>query len=268
MATDRQKRWGELRFVGHLIRLNLASNMEYRASFLSQIVGMMINNGIYFVFWLLFFERFENIRGYQIDEIFMLFAVITLAFGVAYTFAGNAARLSYLIAQGRLDYYLALPRPVLPHLLFSRMGQSTVGDLVFGVVAFLFTGRLDPVSVGLFVLVTLLVSVLFVSFSVITGSFSFFIGNATMLSDRLQQTLLTFGLYPFNLFSGAVRLILLTLVPAAFVGAVPVQVVQLHDPAALALLVGVTVLFALLAVGLFRFGLRRYESGSALNTNV
>ena len=124
----------ELSFVLHMIRLNLASNMEYRVSFLSQIVGMMINNGIYFVFWLLFFDRFEEIRGYQIDEIYMLFAVITLAFGLAYTFAGNARQIPELIATGRLDYYLALPRPVLPHLLFSRMGQSTIGDLFFGVV--------------------------------------------------------------------------------------------------------------------------------------
>lgn len=268
MATDDKRRSSELAFVSHLIRLNLASNMEYRASFLSQIVGMLINNGIYFVFWLLFFDRFEEIRGYQIDEIFMLFAVLTLAFGLAFTFAGNASQLSYMIAQGRLDYYLALPRPVLPHLLFSRMGQATIGDLVFGVVAYLFTGRFDLVSVGLFVLVTLLVAVLFVSFAVITGSLSFFIGNATMLSDRLLQTLITFGLYPFDLFSGTVRFLLLTLVPAAFVGAVPVKVIQLHDPATLALLVGVTGLFVLLAVGLFRLGLSRYESGSALNTNV
>jgi len=198
----------ETRFIGHLIKLNLASNMEYRASFLSQIVGMMINNGIYFVFWLLFFDRFGEIRGYQIDEIFMLFAVMTLAFGLAYTFAGNARQVAYLIAQGRLDYYLALPRPVLPHLIFSRMGQSTIGDLTFGVIAFLFTGRLDPISILLFVVATLLAAVMFVSLGVIAGSLAFFLGNATLLSDRLLQTILTFGLYPFGLFEGVVRFVL------------------------------------------------------------
>ena len=268
MAEPLKQARSELRFVGHLLRLNLASNMEYRASFLSQIVGMMINNGIYFVFWLLFFDRFEEIRGYQIDEIFMLFAVLTLAYGIAYTLAGNAPQVAYMVAQGRLDYYLALPRPVLPHLIFSRMGQSTIGDLVFGVVAYLFTGRFDLVSIGLFVLVTLLVAILFVTYAVIAGSLAFFLGNATLISDRLLQTLLTFGLYPFGLFQGAVRLILLTIVPAAFVGAVPVQVVQFHDGGALALLVGFTLLSVALMVGLFQWGLRRYESGSALNLNI
>jgi ABC-2 type transport system permease protein len=258
----------ETRFVGHLIKLNLASNMEYRSSFISQIVGMFINNGIYFVFWLLFFDRFGEIRGYQIDEIFMLFAVLTLSYGIAFTFAGNVQMLAYLVAQGRLDYYLALPRPVLPHLIFSRMGQMTIGDLAFGIIAYLFTGRFDLTSIILFVVVTTLAAVLFVAFGVIVGSLSFYIGNSGMLSDRLMQTLITFGLYPFGLFQGIVRLVLLTIIPAAFVGAVPVQIVQLHDLEALALLVGVAVLSVAVMLTVFQRGLRRYESGSAININV
>ena len=258
----------ETRFVGHLIRLNLASNMEYRASFLSQIVGMIINNGIYFVFWLLFFDRFGEVRGYQINEIYMLFAVLTLAFGLAFTFAGNAPQVAYLIAQGRLDYYLALPRPVLPHLIFSRMGQSTIGDLTFGVIAFLFAGQLDLVSIVLFLVTTCLAAVIFLAMGVITGSLAFFLGNASQLSDRLLQTMLTFGLYPFGLFQGVVRFVLLTLIPAAFIGAVPVQVIQFRDPGALALQAGVAALSVVIMVAVFRLGLRRYESGSAININI
>ncbi len=198
----------------------------------------------------------------------MLFAVLTLAYGLAFTFAGNAGEVAGLIAQGRLDYYLALPRSVLPHLVFSRMGQSTIGDLTFGIIAFLFAGRLDLVSIALFVTVTLLAAVIFVTFAVTVGALAFFLGNASQLTDRLLQTLLTFGLYPFGLFQGVVRLILLTLIPAAFIGAVPVQVVQLHDGGALALLAGVAALSAIAMVGVFRLGLRRYESGSAININI
>src|SRR5687768_7468284 len=121
----------QLSFIGHLIKLNIAGNMEYRATFLTQAIGMFINNGIYFVFWILFFEKFKEVRGYQIDEIFLLFCIITLGFGLAFTLAGNAGRMNELITQGRLDYYLTLPRPVLPHILFSWMNPFTMGDLTF-----------------------------------------------------------------------------------------------------------------------------------------
>ena len=50
----------ELSFLKALFVVNLSSAMEYRASFITQIVGMLINNGIYFVFWLLFFDRFGD----------------------------------------------------------------------------------------------------------------------------------------------------------------------------------------------------------------
>src|SRR5512139_221892 len=130
----------ETSFIVHLIKLNLASLMEYRATFLTQAVGMFLNNGIYFIFWLMFFDRFEQVRGYQIEQIYLLFAIVAGGWGLAFTFAGNASRLAEMVAQGRLDYYLVLPRPILPHLLFSRMDPFTVGDLVFGVIAYLFTG--------------------------------------------------------------------------------------------------------------------------------
>ena len=73
----------ELKFIIHLIKLNLAGAMEYRASFLMQAIGMFLNNGIYFVFWIIFFDKFGEIKGYEIDQIFLLFSIITLGFGMA-----------------------------------------------------------------------------------------------------------------------------------------------------------------------------------------
>jgi len=258
----------EFGFINHLIKLNLAINMEYRATFISQAIGMFINNGIYFVFWLMFFDRFEEIRGYQIDQIFLLFAIVALGWGLAFTFAGNAGRVVDLVAQGRLDYYLTLPRPVLTHLLFSRMDPFTVGDLTFGFIAYLFTGRFDPVSIVLFLLCSALAGVIFASFAALTGCLSFFMGNANQLSGHLMNTMISFSLYPFGLFQGVLRLILFTLIPAGFVGAVPVDVVETHSLALLGALVGAAGVSVIVLSVVFKIGLRRYESGSAINVNI
>ncbi len=258
----------EMSFINHLVRLNLASNMEYRSTFLTQAIGMFINNGIYFVFWLLFFDRFNQIRGYAIHQIYLLFAIVALGWGLAFTFAGNAPRLAELIAQGRLDYYLTLPRPVLPHLLFSRMDPFTVGDLTFGVIAFLFTGRYDPLSILLFLVCAALVAVICAAFTALGGCLAFFMGNANQWSFHLTNMLITFSLYPFGLFQGAIRLFLFTLVPAAFIGAVPVDVVQTHSLPLLAGLAGAAAVCCLVLATVFKIGLRRYESGSAININI
>jgi ABC-2 type transport system permease protein len=259
----------ELLFLRDLMALNLASAMEYRASFISQIVGMFINNGIYFIFWLIFFDKFGAVRGYEIGDIYLLFAIVALGYGLAYMFAANTGpNLAYLIAQGRLDYYLVLPRRLLPHVIFSRMSVSTIGDVTFGLMAYLFTGRFHPIEIGLFLLTAVLAGLVLIAFAIITGSLAFFLGNAQQLSQQATGAVVTFSLYPHTLFSGGARLILFTLLPAGFIGGVPVEVVKGRDPLLLLILILATVAMWGAATAVFYYGLRRYESGSAINVNV
>jgi ABC-2 type transport system permease protein len=259
----------ELTFLRALVSLNLASAMEYRASFISQILGMFINNGIYLVFWLIFFNQFGPVRGYAMDDVYLLFAIVAFGYGLAFMFAANVGpNLAYLIAQGRLDYYLVLPRNLLLHVIFSRMSVSTIGDLTFGLLIYLLTGRLHPLDVLLFGVSAVLAGAILVGFGVISGSLAFFIGNARYVSEQMSNAMLTFALYPNTLFSGLARLLLYTLLPAAFVGAVPVEIVRGRDGWLLLGLLGVVVLVWGMATAVFYLGLRRYESGSALNVNV
>lgn len=259
----------ELSFLRALMAVNLASAMEYQVSFISQIVGMFINNGIYFVFWIIFFNQFGTVRGYNTDEIFLLFAIVTLGYGLGFMFAGNTRQyLAYLIAQGRLDYYLVFPRNLLLHVIFSRMTVSTVGDIAFGLIAYTFTGRFTLVEMGLFLLTAVLAAIIFVGYAVISGSLAFYMGAAQYASQQMTNAILTFSLYPNALFGGTARLMLYTVIPAAFVGAVPVEIVRGQDGRLLLLLVAAAVVIWLIASAMFYLGLRRYESGSAINVNV
>ena len=48
----------ELKFLLAIWKANLLSAMEYRVAFLSQAIGMVINDFMYFVIWIIFFDRF------------------------------------------------------------------------------------------------------------------------------------------------------------------------------------------------------------------
>jgi len=74
--------------------------------------------------------------------------------------------------------------------------------------------------------------------------------------------------YPMGLFQGAIRLILYTLIPAGFVGAVPVEVVETHSLSLLGGMAAAAAISVLVLNVVFYVGLRRYESGSALNVNL
>ncbi len=259
----------ELRFLRHLAVVNLASAMEYRASFITQIIFMFINNGIYFLFWLIFFQQFGTVRGYDVTDVYLLFAIVALGFGLGTMFAGNTGpNLAQLIAQGRLDYYLVMPRTLLPHVICSRMNVSTVGDVLFGLVAFLFVGNVTLGRFGLFLAASVPAALIFAAVGAIAGSLAFFIGNAHYVSVQVNNSVLTFALYPHTLFDGAARFLLYTLVPAVYVGAMPAEFVKTGDLALFGVLWLAVVVAWSIAVAVFYTGLRRYESGSAINVNI
>jgi len=91
---------------------------------------------------------------------------------------------------------------------------------------------------------------------------------ATQLAIQANNATLTLALYPRDIFEGVVRFIMLTLIPAAFVGAIPLDAVRQMDWKALVGLMAFAMGMTLLMRLVFYAGLRRYESGSALNVNV
>jgi len=259
----------ELSFLRALTAVNLSSAMEYRASFLTQIVFMFINNGIYFVFWLIFFNQFGNVGGYNVNDIYLLFAIVTFSYGIGSMFAGNTgANLAYLIAQGRLDYYLTLPRNLMTHVIFSRMNVSTIGDVTFGIIALFIAGFYRPAEILLFFAVCIPAALIYVGFATMAGSMAFYMGNAQYASQQMTNAMLTFSLYPHTLFSGGIRLVLYTLIPAFFIGAVPVEIMTTGNGTLLLALWGMALMMWIVATAVFYYGLRRYESGSAINVNV
>ncbi len=119
----------ELKFLLNLWRTNLLSIMEYRVAFITQVIGMMLNDFIYFAIWIIFFDRFKEVRGWGIHDMYVTYGILASGVGITEFLFGNTFVLSDIINQGRLDYYLYLPRPVLLHTIASRTMAVGMGDL-------------------------------------------------------------------------------------------------------------------------------------------
>lgn len=256
---------GTLGLVGAYAKLNLAMALEYRVSFVSQLVGMFINDGIWLVFWALYFDRFPVVKGWQQGDIFMLWAVLTFGYGVMMGLFGNASRLSYLILQGQLDYYLVLPKDALVHSLLGRMYFTAWGDALFGLTVFAVFGHPTPLRVAVYLAVSLLGGLALISTVIIANSLTFFLGSTQVLSGQLYNTLIHFATYPMDIFQGVVKVLLYTAIPVYFVSALPVAVLRQPTWPALGLLAASSTTLAAIAYTMFHRGLRRYESGNLVN---
>lgn len=254
-----------LRLMLTYLRLNWNAHLEYRGAFLSQLVAMLLNNLMWVAFWTLFFTRFPVLRGWTIDDVVTLWAIAATGFGLAHAIYGNALQLAPLITQGQLDVWMLYPRMLLPHLLLGRMSATSWGDLLFGYGIYLGLVRPDLIHFIWFVGLTTAVAALFVGFSVLTGSLSFYLGNASALSEQWRFAMLTFSTYPGTLFEGGIKLLLYTLIPAGFVTYLPIAALRSLSWVDAALTFGGA--FAVLGAGIavFYHGLRRYESGNLMD---
>ncbi|MBO0722948.1 MAG: ABC-2 family transporter protein [Blastocatellia bacterium] len=245
-------------------RLNLNAQLEYRGAFLSQVVAMFINDMVWVIFWGLFFTRFPVLRGWNVKDVITVWAIAAAGFGLAHAIFGNSLHLASLIAQGQLDVWLLYPRPLLSHLLLGRMSATAWGDALFGYAVYLIFVRPDLTHLVLFIALSLSVGLLFIGFSIMSGSLSFYLGNAASLAEQWRFAMITFSTYPAILFEGAVKLLLYTLIPAGFVTYLPIR--ALRELSLLYAVLAVAGSIGVLAVGVtvFYYGLRRYESGNLM----
>jgi ABC-2 type transport system permease protein len=253
-----------LGLVSAYFRLNLNAQMEYRTAFISQILAMFINDGVWLAFWWLFFSRFPVLNGWDIKDVITVWSVTAGGFGLAHAVFGNALPLASIISQGQLDVWMLYPRSLLPHLLLGRMSASAIGDALFGLVAYIVLVQPDAAHFLLFLLMLLSTATLFLGFSILSASLAFFLGSAAQLSEQWRFALITFSTYPMSLFDGFAKIILFTLIPAAFISGLPIEALRNLNFGQAGLACAGAVAVLALGVGAFYLGLRRYESGNLL----
>jgi ABC-2 type transport system permease protein len=253
------------RFFAASFRANLRAAMEYRANFLIQVFGMMINNAAFIVFWSFLFAKTGTLGGYRFEDVMFLWALSSSAFGLGNVLFGNARQLSELVRQGDLDVYLLQPKDVLFNALTSKTIVSAWGDFAYGFVVLAFLG-FDPARCLLFALFVISGALVFTGVFVISESLSFFLGSSAGITGAATEFILSFSLYPEGIFPSGMRWVFYSLVPSGFIVFLPLRVFRSWSPGLAALVLAGSVAYAVFAAGFFRVGLRRYESGNRVGT--
>lgn len=264
MSTEANRFGGIWRFLLACWKANIASALEYRLSFFLLAGMMLLNNLIWVFFWHLFFSRFPVVQGWELRDVMMLWALSAGGFGWASVLFGNYGRIANIVSSGQLDVYLSQPKPVLLHVLASRMSVAAAGDFLFGWLIYAWVGDHTIRGFLLFVAGLLLTGLLFMGLMIVVGCISFWYGNSEGIAGQVFNSFITLTTYPSDIFRGVARTLLFTVIPAGFISYLPIGLIRSIDPAFLIAAVSVT--FGLMAAGyaLFALGLRRYASGNAI----
>jgi len=263
MLSERRTRiLTDTTFALALFRRQIAASFAQRRAFCTAVGAMLVNDLMLLVTWWVLLDRFGQVRGWRLDDMFCLYAVATGGVGLCVILFGGVQDLSRKIHDGELDALLTQPKNVLLQALASRTQPSGWGDLSASVVLFVASGVVTWSRLPALVLALGCSALTFAACAVVVHSLAFWVDRMHGLARSLWDFTLTFSLYPPALFGGPLRLVLFTLLPAFWAAYVPVELIREPTVSTLALLLAGTTAYTAFAGWLFRRGLRRYTSGS------
>jgi ABC-2 type transport system permease protein len=261
-AIDKKPAMPVGRYLQAIAAMNLRELGACRISSLVQVLFMLLNNLVFFSFWVILYGNVEHVRGLRLEDVAFMYAVAAGAVGLAVATCGGVSRMAETIGAGKLEIYLTQPRDVQLQVLLSRADLSGWGDVLSAVVMIAFYCGASPAAWLTWLVATLIGAVVFVSTASIMHSIAFWIPRSERLAEQLFEFLLIFSLYPNSIFSGSVRALTYTLLPAAYISFFPVLVRTEGQPLYLVGSALAAVVYFLLSRWVFRAGLRRYEAGS------
>lgn len=250
------------------MRVNWRSALEYRTNFLFESVLSVMEIGMYLFYWRIFFDISGGIPGTTFEQLAALVAFNHIIYAGADTLMGNNVWDTVdLITKGQVDTFLLQPKSTIFQLFFSGAQPMRGIQIVIGLG--LYFTFIPPTLSGIVLLVFGFVvgTAIFSAWLVAIHSMTFRLGNSVVIY-KLLSVILHFAKKPAGIFSFAIRLVLYTVIPAAYLGTVQAEQVFAPDPLVLAGLAALAVAAPLGAARLFNHGLRRYESGNLIGVRM
>lgn len=249
------------------VKYNLMREMLNKVTFLTNVGFMVLNNASFIIQWVILFRLKEDIGGYGMREVMLLWGLAASTFGLSRILFARAFALPDLIINGKLDSYLVQPKNVLLSVITSATNTSALGDLLYGLIVLcIFCFSVERLF--LFLLFTVTGAVIITSFALLMGSLTFWFVRADAFGSHMVNGMISFATYPDGIFQGRVRFLLYHVVPVGMTVYQPVHIMMRFDAGMLLTVLGYTALLTAVAVIVFYRGLRRYSSSSLMEARM
>ena len=188
------------------------------------------------------------------------------AYGLMQICFGGVKNLSKIILNGDLDPFLTKPKNILIHITGSRSHSKGWGNLLTAFTLIILGNLFTSLPIILLSIIT--GCFVFTSCNIIAHTLPFWLGSIESVSKKYCDSLYLFALYPTNIYSGLLQIVMFTVIPAGIIGYIPVQLFRNFSWLYLSLLLISSISLMTLASLIFSLGLKKYESGNTFSTRL
>lgn len=249
------------------VKYNIMRQMTNKITFITNVIFMILNNASFIIQWIILFSIRDEIGGYTIKEVILLWGIAASIFGVSNIFFHKAFELSDLIINGKLDTFLVQPKNVFLSVITSDTSVSAIGDLIYGYIC-LFLYGISIKNLLLFTIFSFTGGIILTSFASILGSLTFWIVKGDILADALTNIMINFATYPGTIFKNSIKIILYTVIPVGIANYLAVDTILKFSFINFIYIIIFTVVIAIVAFAIFNKGLKRYSSSNLMSSRI
>lgn len=257
------------RLYGHYLSINIRSAMQYKTSFFLTALGQFFVSfnvflGIYFMF-----RRFSAVEGFTYSEVLLCFSVVLLEFSLAEMFARGFDLFPAMVRTGSFDQVLVRPRNEILQVLGSKFELTRLGRMLQAVVMFAYGVTHCGVDWNLSKIITVIFMLiggcaLFSGLFLIYAALCFFTMEGLEFMNVLTDGAREYGKYPVSVYGKKMLFVTTFFIPYALVQYYPLLYLLDRDNRPFLIFVPLlAVWFLLPSYGLWRFGVRHYQSSGS-----
>jgi len=222
--------------------------------------------GVYFLF-----ERFGNIQGWTMLEVFISYAVIEMCFAIAECFARGFDKFPDMIRTAGFDRVLVRPRGTVLQVLGSGFDIKRVSPFLVScillIVAIIF-GDISWTFPRVVMLFNMIISgsIIFCGIYMLQATAAFWIIDGLEFANIFTHGIRQHAIYPLNIFPRGITILLTFFIPFGTITYLPLQYLLGRIGAiswlyAFMPLAGA--LFILPCILVWQYGVRKYTSAGS-----
>lgn len=264
MLTEVKK---ELKSAFLAVKYNIMREMLNPVTFITNVTFMILNNASFIVQWIILYSIKDSIGGYSFSQVLLLWALSATTYGISHLLFNNAYKMSDLITNGKLDSYIVQPKNILLNVITSSTSISALGDLIYGVIVVAIVG-LSFSKWLLFILFSILGSIILTNIAIISGTTSFYITKGDMIQQNMTSMSTHFSTYPEGIFNTTVKTLFYTLLPIGYIVFLPIEIISEFNIIYTLIVIFITMLTTIIAFLFFNKGLKRYSSSNLMSARI
>lgn len=242
----------------HYISILIRSKMQYKTSFLLASIGQFPVSFNVFLGVFFMFRRFSSVKGFTYSEVLLCFSIMLLEFSLA-----------GMVRRGNFDRILVRPQNEILQVLGSQFELTRLGRMLQAVVMFTYGITKSGVNWSFSKIMTVVFmllggTALFSGIFMLYATLCFFTLEGLEFMNVLTDGAREYGKYPVSVYGKRILQFATFVVPYALVQYYPLlYLLDRRSSLFYVFLPLLAILFLLPCYGLWRFGVRHYQSSGS-----